>query len=181
MQLLRRPSIVSILVLCCLVVLATVPVATVAQQSPSQIGTAADSSGQPVSTCFTGSGSEFTIGSENGTHIWVRLHAAMLTDSGGSVGAELVGSTGGSSIVEVIAGFQYVGDGLRDLLTSPADSIDLVSGFDFQLPMLENATTGLGAEPTQSNGNQSDSGEEATTDSDGETTESDGHFEMLRC
>ncbi|ELY70234.1 DUF7332 family protein [Natrinema versiforme] len=180
MQFPRRPSTVSVLVLCCLVFLATVPAATVAQQSPAPVGNGADSSGQSISTCFTGSGTELTIGSENGTHIWVRFHAAMLTDSGGSVGAELVGSTGGSSIVEVIAGFQYVGDGLRDLLTSPADSIDLVSGFDFQLPMLENATTGLGAEPSQSDEDQSD-GEGTGTRSDGAATESDGRFELLRC
>ncbi|QCS43270.1 hypothetical protein [Natrinema versiforme] len=176
----RRPSTVSVLVLCCLVLLATVPVATLAQQSPSPVGNGADSSGQPVSTCFTGSGTEFMIGAENGTHIWVRLHAAMLTDSGGSIGAELAGSTGGSSITEVVVGFEYVGDGLRDLLTSPADSIDLVSGFDFRLPMLENVMTGLSAESTQSDGDRSN-GEEGTTGSDGETAESDGRFEMLRC
>lgn len=163
---LRRMSLPVTCMLCCLVLFAAVPITTATQESSARDQIAADSNGQSVSTCFTGGGHAFTIGSEEGTHIWVRLHAAMLTDSGGSVGAELVGSTGGSSIIEVMAGFNYVGDGFLDLLTSPTDAFDLVHGYGFQIPVLD-----IG--PETENGASSDA---ATTHSS-----DDSPFEILRC
>ncbi|OLZ41533.1 hypothetical protein A6E15_11310 [Natrinema saccharevitans] len=56
----------------------------------------------------------------------------------------MIGSLEDRSIVEVVAGIECVGDGFFDLFDSPGEAFDLVSGFGFQLPMLENATTGLG-------------------------------------
>lgn len=172
---------VAVVSFCCIALLAA-PIATASQQSAPRVQNATDSTDQPVTTCLSGAGTSFTIGSANGTHIWFRLHAAMLTDSGGSIGAELTGSTGGTSIIEVVAGLEYVGDGFLDLLTSPIDSFDVVSGSDFQLPMLENVSTGLGNEqPSQSDADQSGD-ERSADDSDGTETGSDASpFEMLRC
>lgn len=188
------------LVLCCCFVLVTVgPIAGAAQrspaaasqspiagQSPAASQTEFDGGAQPASACFGGAGTEFVIGSANETHIWIRLHAGPLTDSGWALGGELIGSTGGNSIVEVIAGVQFVGDGFLDLLSSPAESVELISGFDFQLPMLEGMTgefTESGAmehnessAEDSSTGNGSTDGGEAPDDRD-----DDSRFEMLRC
>lgn len=173
----RPPSaIVVVVTLSCIALLAIVPVATVAQQSAPSVQTAADSNGQPVSTCLTGTGTSFTVGSSNSTNIWIRLHASILTDSGGSVGAELVGSTNETSIVEVAAGVQYGADGILDFLTNPIGSFDMVSGFSLRLPMLEDVRTGLGGEePPQSDSTQSAEDDRDTTGSE------DSPFEMLRC
>ena len=179
----RRTSFVAVVALCCVVFLTVAPIATAAQESSADNRTATDSTGQPVSTCFTGAGHTFTIGSADGTHIWVRLHAAMLTDSGGSVGAELVGSTGGSSIIEIVAGFEYVGNGLLETLTSPADAFEIVHGFDFQLPMLENAMdSGIGTDGASGNEPNGSATARSADGGDGrESNADDGPFEMLRC
>lgn len=171
----RPSSAIAVTMLCCIALLAVVPAATIAQQSVPSVQTAADSNGQPVSTCLTGTGTSFTVGSSNSTNIWIRLHASILTGSGGSVGAELVGSTNGTSIIEVAAGVQYVADGIFDFLTNPIGSFDTVSGFSLRLPMLEDVRTGLGADEPPQSGDQS-------AEDDGDTTGTeDSPFEMLRC
>ncbi|WP_254764233.1 DUF7332 family protein [Natrinema marinum] len=187
----RRTRVLAV-ALCCLILFA--PIATATQQSGSQAqnesntSTANDAAGQRVSTCFTGSGTEFTIGAEDGTNIWIRMHAAMLTGSGWSIGAELVGSTNGNSIIEVVAGIQYVGDGFLDFLSDPVGSFDLVQGFGFQLPMLENVGTGIGETGTDRSGgetgNQSAEGSESADGDESQNAQSrsdDSPFELLRC
>ncbi|WP_408958317.1 hypothetical protein [Natrinema sp. 74] len=187
----RRTRIVAI-ALCCLLLFAHIPVATATPQSISSVQNESDTSGasdapeQRVSTCFAGSGTEFTIGAENGTNIWIRLHAAMLTESGGAIGAELVGSTNGNSVIEVVAGIQFVGDGLLDLFSEPMASFELVKGFDFQLPMLENIGTGLTqAENSLSAGGTSNQSADDSGERDGDESRharsNDSPFELLRC
>ncbi|MDS0477845.1 hypothetical protein [Natrinema sp. 1APR25-10V2] len=102
----------------------------------------------------------------------------MLTGSGWSIGAELIGSTNGNSIIEVVAGIQYVGDGFLDLLSDPVGSFDLVQGFDFQLPMLENVGVGeTGSDRSGGEtGNQSTDGDESR-----DARSNDSPFELLRC
>ncbi len=180
----ERPSrsvCIAALTVCCIAFLAVAPVATTAQQASPPLQSAGETNGQPASTCFTGEGSEFTIGSDDGAEIWVRLHAGPLTGSGWSLGAEMVGSLEDQSIVEVVAGIEYVGDGFADLLSDPGESFDLVSGFDFQLPMLEDATTGLGNESTAGTGNESTAGDESTSEREEREAADDGRFELLRC
>lgn len=172
-----------VVVCCCVAVLTVAPVAAAAQGPPPRIQNATssdtNSNGQPVTTCFSGSGTEFIVGSENSTRIWIRLHATVLTGSGGSIGAELAGSTTENSIIEVVAGLEYVGGGFLDLLTSPTDSFAVVKGFDFQLPMLNGVSTGLGAdESAGSENDQSTTDEQSAAD---ETGADDSPFEMLRC
>lgn len=178
----RRTSFIAVLTICCIALLAVAPLATTAHQSVPRVQTATDSNGQSVSTCFSGEGTSFTIGSDDSTQIWVRMHAGPLTGSGWSIGAEMAGSTDGVSIIEVVAGIEYVGDGFFDFLTSPVDSFELVSGFDFQLPMLENATTGLGdgssADENESAGTEAN---ESAQSADSHESTADGPFEMLRC
>lgn len=178
----RRPArstSIAALTVCCIALLAVSPVAATAGQSTPMLRTAGEADGQPVSTCFTGEGSEFTVGSDDGAAIWVRLHAGPLTGSGWSIGAEMVGSLEGQSIVEVVAGIEYVGDGFLDIFDNPGEAFDLVSGFGFQLPMLENAAADLGSA-------SSGDGTEATGDGQTAARESravgdDSPFELLRC
>ena len=186
MESVRRTILV---VFCCLALLTVGPIAGAAQGSPAggadhitaPAQTDVDGGAQPVSACFTGAGTEFIIGPTDATHIWVRLHLGGLTDSGWAFGGELIGSTGGESIVEIIAGIQFVGDGFFDFLTSPVDSFELVSGFDFQLPMLE-AMTGEFTETGTDSANESSTDEGANGRGDGESDgAADSRFEMLRC
>ncbi len=104
----------------------------------------------------------------------------MLTGSGWSIGDELIGSTNGDSIIEVVAGIQYVGDGFLDLLSDPVGSFELVQGFDFQLPMLENVGTGM-----DETGNDRSGGETGNQSADGDQSQTtrpdDSPFELLRC
>lgn len=90
--------------------------------------------------CFSGDGTSFVIGSEDDTHIWVRLHLGLFTGSGGSVGVELTGSTDRYRVVETVAGVDYAGEGVLGAVTSPLESFQAVGGFELQLPMLETAT-----------------------------------------
>ncbi|NUC73146.1 hypothetical protein HTZ84_12620 [Haloterrigena sp. SYSU A558-1] len=186
----RRTGLV---VCCCLAILTVGPVvgavqqsAAVADGSPAASQTEVDADGQ-ASACFDAGGSEFVIGSSDGTNIWVRLHAGPLTDSGWAIGAEMIGSTGGTSIVEVVAGIQFVGDGFLDLLSSPGESVELISGFDFQLPMLEMASSGLGAGEVAGNddGAENESEDGAANESEdgqyGDERAADSPFEMIRC
>ncbi|ADB59797.1 hypothetical protein Htur_0902 [Haloterrigena turkmenica DSM 5511] len=183
------------LVVCfCLAILIVGPVAGAAQQSaavadgsPAASQPKVDADGQQATACFDAGGTEFVTGSADGTNIWVRLHAGPLTGSGWAIGAELIGSTGGTSIVEVVAGIQFVGDGFLNLLSSPGESIELISGFDFQLPMLEMASSGLGADEAAGSdgGAENESGDSAANESDdgqrGDQRASDSPFEMIRC
>ena len=183
------------LVLClCLAILTVGPVAGAAQQSstvadgsPAASQTEMEADGQQASACFDVGGTEFVIGSSDETNIWVRLHAGPFTDSGWAIGAEMIGSTGGTSIVEVVAGIQFVGDGFLDLLSSPGESVELISGFDFQLPMLEMASNGLGADEVAGNdtGTENESEDSAENESEdeqrGDERVDDSPFEMLRC
>lgn len=89
-----------------------------------------------------------------------------------AIGGELIGSTGGDSIVEIVAGVQFVGDGVFDLLSSPVESFEPVSGFDFRLPMLEGMTGAF------TEGGPDEAGDGSS--GDGEDRD-DGRFEMLRC
>ena len=171
----RRTGLVALF---CVALLMVGPTAGAAQQSSAIAGqspfasqTEVDGGAQPATACFDGAGSEFFIGPPDGTHIWVRLHAGGLTDSGWSIGAEMIGSTDGASIVEIVAGIKYDGDGFLDALTSPIESFELVKGFDFQLPMLA-AMTG------EFTDGGSDGGDGAE---DGDARAGDSRFEMLRC
>lgn len=130
--------------------------------------------GQSASTCLSGAGSSFTVGSEDGAQIWIRLHLAGLTDSGGSFGAELTGSTANYRITEVMAGVEYTGDGFWDFVTSPIDSYKPVSAFDLQLPMFNTVMTGLDSTPSASN-NSAESGDNSSK------TEHNGAFRLLDC
>ena len=195
----ERVPRIGIVCCCCLILLTTGPIVGTAQ--PSAAGESAatsasvvadgstadqsefDGGAQSASACFDGAGTEFVIGPPDGTHIWVRLHVGPFTDSGGALGAELIGSTGGNSIIEVIAGLQFVGDGFLEFLSSPGESVELVSGFDFQLPMLE-AMTG---EFTERGPSGADDGDGTANNSSAEGGEergghaSDSRFQMLRC
>ncbi|OLZ41534.1 hypothetical protein A6E15_11315 [Natrinema saccharevitans] len=81
-----RSTAIAALTVGCIALLAAAPAAATAGQSTPTLQTAGEADGQPVSTCFTGEGSEFTIGSDDGAEIWVRLHAGPLTGSGWSIG-----------------------------------------------------------------------------------------------
>lgn len=174
--------------LCSLVLLTSGPIAGAAQGAtagatghaavPAQ--TDVDGGAQAATACFDGAGTEFVIGPPDGTHIWVRLHLGGLTDSGWAFGGELIGSTGGNSIVEIIAGVQFVGDGFFDLLSSPGDAFELIKGFDFQLPMLEAMTGEFTASGADGSSDGNESGE---TDGSGvdEADAAESRFEMLAC
>ncbi|MDS0477844.1 hypothetical protein [Natrinema sp. 1APR25-10V2] len=64
----RRPTLVAVAI-CCTVLLVLAPVATATAgsqtQNESNSSAASDAPEQRVTTCFTGSGTEFTIGAEN--------------------------------------------------------------------------------------------------------------------
>ncbi|QLG50789.1 DUF7332 family protein [Natrinema halophilum] len=173
----------TVVVLCCIVLLFTIPISATTVRATTQERNAADSPEQPATACFDGAGATYIVGSESGTHIWIRLHAAMLTDSDGAIGAELIGSMDGTSIVEIVVGLQYVGDRILDLL-SPADSFELIHGFDFQLPMLE-AAMDFGPDDEQSSrstGGES-GGNESSADAgtNRQAHAEDSRFELLRC
>lgn len=138
--------------------------------------------------CFSGDGTAFTVGSEDDTHIWIRLHAAMLTDSGGSFGAELTGSTEEDRIIEVLVGADHVGDGILSTVTSPLKSFDLVGGFDFQLPIFDDVDTDpdIGNGQFESEFEEDDEPAEEEDPDEEETKaeereENDGPFELIDC
>lgn len=181
----RRVRRTGLVVCCCLAILIVGPAVGAAQQSstvadgsPVASQTQVDVDGQ-ASSCFDAGGAEFVIGSSGGTNIWVRLHAGPLAGSGWAIGAEMIGSTGGHSIVEVVAGIQFVGDGFLDFLSSPGESVELISGFDFQLPMLEMASSGLGADEVA--GNDDGAENESEDGQHGDERDADSPFEMIRC
>lgn len=175
----ERARRTSVILLCGLALLAAGPAVGAAQQSaPIAVSQAAvDSAEQPEPTCFDGAGSEFTLGDENGTHVWIRLHAGTLTDSGSEFGGELIASNGGPPIIESVAGIEYVGDGLSDLLTSPLESFEWTGGFEFQLPMLETASNELGAGDAPG----SDDGAANERERAGAERTGSGPFEMIQC
>lgn len=172
----RRTGVIA---LCCFALLAAGPAVGAAQQSaPTAVSqAAAGPAEQSESTCFDGAGSEFTLGDENGTHVWIRLHAGTLTDSGSEFGGELIASNGGPPIIESVAGVEYVGDDLSDLLTSPLESFEWTGGFEFQLPMLEMASNGLGADDASG----SDDGAANESEQTGAERTGSGPFEMIQC
>lgn len=176
-----RSTSIAAFAACCIALLAVVPVAATAGQSTPTHQAAGETSGQSVSTCFTGEGSDLTIGSDDGARIWIRFHAGPLTGSGWSIGAETVGSLEGQSIVEVVAGIEYVGDGFFDLFDDPGESFDLVSGFGFELPMLQDVSTGLGNASSGADAESTADNESAPEREERETAGNDGRFELLRC
>lgn len=142
--------------------------------------------------CLTGDGSSFTVGSDDGTHIWIRMHVAALTDSGGSFGVELTGSTEDERIIEVVVGLNHVGDGFLDTLTSPASSYDLVGGFDFELSIFDDVSPDIDNGETPGFDDEDDESDgESAAESDGEEPEGeaerdredaeDSPFELLDC
>ncbi|ELY59921.1 DUF7332 family protein [Natronolimnohabitans innermongolicus] len=180
----RRTGIgIAVVCLCCLALLAVGPVAGAGSVQPT-VSNASDepvssSEVQPASTCFDVSGASFTIGSEDGTHIWLQFHAGPLTDSDWAFGAEMIGATEDASIVELLAGVEYVGDGVFDLVSSPIDSFDLRYGFEFQLPMLESATDVDPMDPDDElDGDDRD--DDGTEDSEPDA-DRDSRYELLDC
>lgn len=188
-----------LLVCCCIAVLAAGMTVGVAAGSGTGTATAAtpsaaddaDEAEQPATACYDTGGAAFTIGSSDETHIWLQFHAATVTDSGGAVGVEMIGATETASIVELVVGADHVGDGVVGTLSSPADSFDAVTGFDFQLPMLEDAQEDLenafdpDDDSDDTDGEVDEGEDESESESDGSAsegdTDDDSRYELLEC
>ncbi|SDQ35936.1 DUF7332 family protein [Natronobacterium texcoconense] len=136
MRRVRRPATAVAVVLVCLAVLAVAPAVGIAEaEQRTDRMTETDSTAD--GNCLSAGGTAFTIGSDDSATIWVRLHVSALTDSGGSFGAELVGSTADAQIIEIVAGVKYVADGIGEFVDGPLESFAVVTGYEFQLPMFD--------------------------------------------
>ncbi|GEM_PF-4815159 len=132
--------------------------------------------------CLSGAGTPFTVGSDDDTYIWIRLHVLELTDSGGSFGVELTGSNDGERVIEVVTGLEHVGDGILDTVTSPVGSYELVGGFEFELSIFDDATPDIDGDGTPGfDGPENESTDAGTEESDRDSESADGPFELLDC
>lgn len=132
--------------------------------------------------CLSGAGAPFTVGSDDDTYVWIRLHVLELTDSGGSFGIELTGSSDGERIIEVVTGLEHVGDGILDTVTSPVGSYELVGGFEFELSIFDDATPDINGDGTPGfDESENESTDAGTEEPDRGPESADGPFELLDC
>ncbi|AFZ72070.1 DUF7332 family protein [Natronobacterium gregoryi] len=166
-----RPGTAVALVFVCFVVLTAGPVVAETGHGDRAAGVDADSA--VGEGCLGAGGTAFTIGSDDSATIWVRLHFGLLTDSGGSIGAELVGATTDGNIVEIVAGVDYVADDFDEFTDAPLEAFAVVTGYEFQLPMFDDLeSAGLDEDhPPHFDEDDPDAGEELL----------DGPFEHIEC